>query len=104
MASKKPEIMEDLYRKSLLKTVDYLIEVRHNLFSNAVDIAMNHELNEKEKLNALTDIYELQIEHSEKSSVVNLQKICDLIKALEIAVDSITEINNIDDSELGQER
>ena len=96
--------MEDLYRKSLLKTVDYLIEVRHNLFSNAVNIAVNNELREFNKKNELGEIYEFQIEHIDNSSVTNLQKIADLIKTVEIAVGSIKNINNIDDSELGRDR
>ena len=98
--------MEDLYRKSLLKAVDYLMEVRHNLFSNAVDIAMNSKLNELEQLNNLAEVGELREfknEYLQNSSVNNLKKIAELIKVIELSVESITKINNIDDSELGQE-
>ena len=42
--SKQEIKTEDNYRKSLLETVDYLIEVRGNLVVNTINIAMNNEL------------------------------------------------------------
>ena len=47
---------------------------------------------------------EFKNEYLQNSSVTNLKKIADLIKVIELSVESITKINNIDASELGQER
>jgi hypothetical protein len=102
--SKQEIKKEDNYRKSLLETVDYLIEVRSNLFGNALAVAMNNELKEFNEMVEVGEEYTFQIEHFDNSSDTNLQKIVDLIKTIQITVDSIMNINNIDDNELIQKR
>ena len=102
--SKQEIKTEDNYRKSLLETVDYLIEVRGNLMVNTINIAMNNELKEIDEVFEIGQTYEFQIEYFDNSSDTNLQKIVDLIKAIQITVDSIMNINNIDDNELIQKR
>ena len=102
--SKQEIKAEDNYRKSLLETVDYLIEVRSNLFGNALAVAMNNELKEFNEMVEVGETYEFRIEHFDNSSDTNLQKIVDLIKAIQTTVDSIMNINNIDDNELIQKR
>jgi hypothetical protein len=81
--------MEEAYRISVLKMVDYLIEVRHNLYSNAVNIAMKNEFRKINRIVEVDDIYDFLIEHPDNSSVTNLKKIVDLIRAIETALDSI---------------
>ena len=38
--------MNEDYRKSLIETVNHLIKMRHDLFDDAMGIAMNNELKE----------------------------------------------------------
>ena len=102
--SKQEIKTEDNYRKSLLETVDYLIEVRSNLFGNALAVAMNNELKEFNEMVEVGEEYVFQIEHFDNSSDINLQKIVDLIKAIQTTVDSIMNINNIDDNALIHKR
>ena len=96
--------MNEDYRKSLIETVNHLIKMRHDLFDDAMGIAMNNELKEIDEAFEVGDTYEFKIEHIDNSDDVSLQKVVDLIKEIQTAVDFITKTNNIEDSELDQER
>lgn len=75
--------MENKYRKSLIETANYLIEVRHNLLGNALNVAMNNELKEIDSAFDEGDQYTFQLAHLENSDDNNLQKIVELIKSIE---------------------
>jgi hypothetical protein len=92
------------YRNLLIETTNYLIETRHNLFGNALNIAMANELDDVNKVFAEGDTYNFQIEHLDNSNDENLQQLVDLIRKIEATVDFITNVNSIDDSELDNER
>ena len=96
--------MNEDYRKSLIETVNHLIMMRHDLFDDAMGIAMNNELKEISEAFEDGDTYEFQIEHLDNSNDVSLQKVVDLIKEIQTTVDFITSVNTIEDSELNQER
>ena len=96
--------MNEDYRKSLIETVNHLIKMRHDLFDDAMGIAMNNELKEINEAFEEGDTYEFKIEHIDNSDDINLQKLVDLIKEIQNTVDYITSVNNVEDSELNQER
>ena len=67
-------------------------------------IAMNNELKEISEAFEVGDTYEFKIEHIDNSNDISLQKVVDLIKEIQTTVNFITYINDIEDSELDQER
>ena len=49
-----------MYRKNIIATTDYLIEVREKLFTYALNIAMNNELKEIDAVFEKGDEYVFQ--------------------------------------------
>jgi hypothetical protein len=92
------------YREQLVKTVDYLIEVRHILFNNSLNLAMKNDLKEIDEVFDIGETYVFSLNHLDNSSDINLQKVVDLIKNIEKTVDSLININVIKDEELTNER
>ena len=95
--------MDKEYRDTLIEAVDYLIEVRENVFTNALNLAMVSEFKEINDVFEEGDEFNFNLKHLDKSSDFNVQKIVDLIENIETTVFSLININVIKNDELENE-
>ena len=84
------------YKETLDETVDNLINVKHQLFENLVNIAMSNELIEINEVFEEGDVYSFELSHFEGSSDVNVNILVELIKKVEQTLHSICSLNNIE--------
>ena len=92
--------MEQCYRKMLLNSVNYLIDVRQQLFAEIVNLAMKGEFSDIDDVIDLGYTYEFHLQHFKDSEDINVQKLVELILTLETTVDSLINLNRIEDDEL----
>ena len=92
--------MEKTYRDYLIETVDYLINMRQNIFALALNLSMKNDLKEVNDVFDIGDTYSFELNHLDNGSDVNVQKVVDLIKNIQVAVDSLININAIEENEL----
>lgn len=92
--------MPNLYRENILKTTLFLMHVREQLYTHAVNIAMNNALKDLDNTFEKDEIFEFELEYFNNSNDINLQKTYDLIRTIETTVDSFINLNNITKSEL----
>ena len=95
--------MDKKYRNTLISSVDYLIEVRENVFEHALNLAMQNDLKEINDVFEEGDTYQFSLKHLDHSSDVNLQKIVDLIENIDSTIHSLMNINVINNKDLENE-
>lgn len=92
--------MEKEYRNTIIESVDYLIELRENVFTHALDLAMKNHLTDFDNVTKEGEIYPFNLDYLDKSSDINLQSIVDLIKNIEYTVNTLINLNAIKNDEL----
>ena len=95
--------MEKTYRDYLIETLDYLINMRLSIFALALNLSMKNDLKEVNDVFDIGDTYTFELNHLDKGSDDNVQKVVDLIKNIQITVDSLININVIEEDELTNE-
>lgn len=88
------------YRKSLIEAYKGLIQIREDVFTSALNIAMAGELEDINDVFEEGDEYEFHIEHLEGSNDTNLNKFLELFEYLEIIMHTLANINAISENEL----
>lgn len=97
------EKSNDEYRKLLINTVDYLIQTRQSAFNFALNLAMKNDLKEINDVFEEGETFSFCLNHLDGGSDVNVQKVVDLIRQIESIVDTLMNINAIDEDELTNE-
>ena len=77
-------------------TIEQLVKIRHQVFEEALNYAMNNELKTINEAFDVEDIYQFELKHLDNSEDINLQLLVDLTKKVETTVDSIANLNKID--------
>ena len=95
--------MEKAYRNTLINSVDYLIEVRENVFAHALNLSMKNKLKEIDEVFEDGERYQFVLKHLDNSSDVNVQTIVNLIENIESTVHTLINVNVIKDDELKNE-
>jgi hypothetical protein len=90
----------EAYRNTVIESLQLLGEIRNQLFTQIVNIASDGEL--KEILNVFEegDYYDFEMDQFENSSDVNIIKLMQLCKDIELAFDSIQNVNAVGDEEI----
>lgn len=90
----------EAYRNRVIESLQLLGEIRNQLFTQIVNIASDGEL--KEILDAFEegDYYDFEMDQFENSSDVNIIKLMQLCKDIEMAFDSIQNVNAVGDEEI----
>lgn len=90
----------EAYRNRVIESLQLLGEIRNQLFTQIVNIASDGEL--KEILDAFEegDYYDFEMDQFENSSDVNIIKLMQLCKNIEMAFDSIQNVNAVGDEEI----
>lgn len=90
----------EAYRNRVIESLQLLGEIRNKLFTQIVNIASDGEL--KEILNVFEegDYYDFEMDQFENSSDVNILKLMQLCKDIEVTFDSIQNMNAVGDEEI----
>lgn len=96
----KKENSRDIYRKRLIEAYKILIHFRSEIFSASLNLAMAGELKEIDKVFEVGDTYNFDIEHLKGTNDTNLNKFLEFYEQLENLMNTIANINTIEETEL----
>lgn len=83
------------YKDQLLQTVDKLFELRHQIFTQVINLSMANEMKEVDDAFEEGDEFQFDIASFEDSSDTNLNLLVDLVKHIQTTHDSLCNINSI---------
>jgi hypothetical protein len=95
--------MSKLYKENLIETINTLVQCESMIFSSAVNLLMNGELKEIDKVFEVGEIYEFNINHFETSTDINIQYLTKVLKSVKNTIESLQNINAINDDEVDWE-
>ncbi|WP_149915650.1 hypothetical protein [Sphingobacterium cavernae] len=90
----------EAYRNRVIESLQLLGEIRNQLFTQIVNIASDGELKEILDVFEEGDYYDFEMDQFENSSDVNIIKLMQLCKNIEMAFDSIQNVNAVGDEEI----
>jgi hypothetical protein len=90
----------EAYRIRVIESLQLLGEIRNQLFTQIVNIASDGELKEILDVFEEGDYYDFEMDQFENSSDVNIIKLMQLCKNIEMAFDSIQNVNAVGDEEI----
>ena len=90
----------EAYRNRVIESLQLLGEIRNQLFTQIVNIASDGELKEILDVFEEGDYYDFEMDQFENSSDVNILKLMQLCKNIEMAFDSIQNVNAVGDEEI----
>ncbi len=97
--------MNQPYKNTIKATIKDLVSIRHDLFTQAINLAMVGELSEVDDVFEVGDVYQFKMEHLENSSDANLALLVELIRKIEKTAESIANLNALDiDALMNEER
>lgn len=88
------------YREKILLTYKFLIKTHEELLTRTINVGMLGELAEVNKVFAVGDTYNFDIEQFKGTPAVNLNKLIDFYDELENLMNSLANINAITEEEL----
>ncbi|MEZ0538079.1 hypothetical protein [Fibrella arboris] len=91
------------YREQLVDIINSLCEAREIVFGQIVNFGMQNELKEIDEVFAVGDTYNFSIEHFETSNDTNLVKVFELCKKIQETVESLMNLNLIEEEDLLQD-
>lgn len=92
--------MELTYREQIIETINNLIEARHIIFEQILNLAMKNEFNHLKDAFDQGDIYTFSLNHFDDMEDVNVQKMVKLCKKTEETVFTIMDLNGINEKEV----
>lgn len=90
----------EAYRNRVIESLQLLGDIRNQLFTQIVNIASDGELKEILDLFEEGDYYDFEMDQFENSSDVNIVKLMQLCKDIEITFASIQNVNAVRDEEI----
>jgi len=90
----------DPYREKILLTYKFLLKTHAELLTRTINVAMTGELEEINKVFAIGDTYNFDIEQFRGTPDVNLNMLIDFFDKLEDLMNSMANINAITEEEL----
>ena len=88
--------MGNEYKEKIRESIKVLVDLRHTVFTSALNILMKGEFKEIDEVFGTGDIYTFSLNHLDNSSDINVQRLVDLIKNIETTTESIININGFD--------
>jgi len=88
------------YREKILLTYKFLLKTHEELLTRTINVGMLGELAEVNKVFAVGDTYNFDIEQFKGTSDTNLNKLIDFYDELENLMNSLANINAITEEEL----
>lgn len=99
-ARNKPADETDIYRTHLITAYQNILDFKSELFTDALNIAMAGDMKEVNEAFEEGDVFTFSMEHLENSNDANLQKLVELLKNIDNTLASLSNLNNIQESEL----
>lgn len=93
-------VLNNLYRKRLIETINILIDSEGQLFNVSVHLLMSGELKEVVEVFEVGDVYEFNLNHFKTSDDINVKQMSGLIEKLRVTVDYLMNVNNINENDL----
>lgn len=90
------------YREKILLTYKFLLKTHEELLTRTINVGMLGEIAEVNKVFAVGDTYNFDIEQFKGTSDTNLNKLIDFYDELENLMNSLANINAITEEELGE--
>ncbi|MCA5003621.1 hypothetical protein [Sphingobacterium bovistauri] len=90
----------EAYRNRVIESLQLLGDIRNQLFTQIVNIASDGELKDILSVFEEGDYYDFEMDQFENSSDVNIVKLMQLCKEIEVAFDSIQNVNAVGDEEI----
>lgn len=88
------------YREKILLTYQFLLKTHEELLTRTINVGMLGELAEVNKVFAVGDIYNFDIEQFRGTKDTNLNMLIDFFDSLEDLMNSLANINSITEEEL----
>lgn len=88
------------YREKILLTYKFLLKTREELLTRTINVGMLGELSEVNKVFAVGDTYNFDIEQFKGTPDTNLNMLIDFYDELENLMNSLANINEITEEEL----
>lgn len=88
------------YREKILLTYKFLLKTHEELLTRTINVGMLGELAEVNKVFAVGDTYNFDIEQFKGTQDTNLNKLIDFYDELENLMNSLANINAITEEEL----
>jgi len=90
----------ETYREKILLTYKFLLKTHEELLTRTINVGMLGELAEVNKVFAVGDTYNFDVEQFRGTPDVNLNKLLDFYDELENLMNSLANINAITEKEL----
>ena len=90
------------YRNRVIESLQLLGIIRDQLFTQIVNIASDGELKEILDVFQEGDYYDFEMDQFENSSDINIVKLMQLCKDIEVTFESIQNVNAVADEEIFQ--
>jgi len=88
------------YRNRVIESLQLLEIIRNQLFTQIVNIASDGEFKEILDVFKEGDFYDFEMDQFENSSDINIVKLMQLCKDIELAFDCIQNVNAVGDEEI----
>jgi len=89
-----------VYREKIILTYKYLLEVHEELLTRTINVGMTGELAEVNRVFAVGDTYNFDVEQFRGTPDINLNKLIGFYDELENLMNSLSNINGITEEEL----
>lgn len=83
------------YQDQLLQTVDKLFELRHEVFTQVINLSMTGDMKEIDEAFEVGDEFQFELESFEDGSDTNVNLLISLVKQIQDAHDAVCNLNNI---------
>jgi hypothetical protein len=83
------------YQDQLLQTVDKLFELRHDVFTQVINLSMTGDMKEIDDAFEVGDEFQFELESFEDNSDTNVNLLVNLVKQIQEVHDSICNLNSI---------
>ena len=93
-------VLNNLYRKRLIETINILIDSEGQLFNVSVHLLMSGELKEVDEVFEVGDVYEFNLNYFKTSDDINVKQMAVLIEQLRGTVEFLMNVNNIKENDL----
>lgn len=88
------------YRHQLIQTIQQLINIREEVFSQILNLSMSGEMTDVDKVFDIGEVYDFDIKHFEDSKDVNVIELLKAFKTVDKTIGTLININVISDEEL----
>ena len=92
--------MELTYREQIIETINNLIEARHIIFEQILNLAMSNEFSHLQEAFDQGDIYSFSLNHFDDMEDKKNKKMVKLCRKTEETVFTIMDLNGINENEV----